>query len=122
MTTPEGYKPYTGSSAAVGAKATELLAQDYGYTEETTIDGKQLLFVVEIHTWYGANPDKPPKPHKGVTVYEKLDSAPPDMASSSMALSAPMPAFSNATINEAVLPTVAIGLGYLILKQIGNKR
>lgn len=68
---PSGYKLYTDSSPKVTAKAIALLSQDYGYSESAIIDGKDLLFVVETHTWYGSQPDKPPAPHKGVTVYEK---------------------------------------------------
>jgi len=68
------YQLYKGSSPAVTAKATALLSKDYGYTESATLDGKSLLFVVEEHQWYGAQPDKPPSPHKGVTVYERTES------------------------------------------------
>jgi hypothetical protein len=71
------YKPLSGTpSASVQAKAVELLAQDYGYQETVVIDGKTLLFVVEVHEWYGADPSKPAEPHKGVTVYERVDDAP----------------------------------------------
>ena len=70
---PNGYKLYTGSSPAVTAKAVKLLTQDYGYSESMILDGKDLLFIVEEHTWYGANPEKPPIPHKGVTVYERIN-------------------------------------------------
>ena len=72
--TPQGYKLYTGSSPEVTTKAVALLSQDYGYNESTVIDGKELLFVVETHTWYGSQPNKPATPHKGVTVYEKQNS------------------------------------------------
>jgi hypothetical protein len=70
---PQGYKLYTGSSPAVTAKATSLLSQDYGYQELVNLDGKELLFIVETHAWYGSQPNKPPTPHKGITVYEKED-------------------------------------------------
>jgi hypothetical protein len=72
-----GYKLLSGApSAAIMVKAAELLSKDYGYQESTVIDGKPLLFVVEVHTWYGATPDKPAEPHKGVTVYEAVEEAP----------------------------------------------
>lgn len=72
-----GYKPLSEApSAAVQAKAVSLLSQDYGYQESAVIDGKPLLFVVEVHSWYGATPDKPAEPHKGVTVYEAVEEAP----------------------------------------------
>lgn len=117
MTIPEGYKVYSGTSSAVGAKAAELLSQDYGYREETTIDDKELLFVVETHTWYGATPDKPPKPHKGVTVYEKIGEEPetPDIAST-FSSSTTFPPVN--TITYTLTSIAAIGLGYYILKQI----
>lgn len=69
---PEGYRILSKVTPAIEAKAIELLAQDYGYQEEAIIDDKELLFVVEEHSWYGANPDAPPTPHKGVTVYERI--------------------------------------------------
>jgi hypothetical protein len=69
---PEGYKLLSDVTPAIEAKAIGLLSQDFGYSEQANIDGKDLLFVVETHTWYGANPDAPPTPHKGVTVYEKV--------------------------------------------------
>lgn len=72
MPAPSGYRIYEGSSPAVTAKAVEVLTQDYGYSESAVLDGKDLLFVVETHNWYGANPDKPLAPHKGVTVYERI--------------------------------------------------
>ncbi len=92
-----GYRIYSGSSPAVTTKAVALLSQDYGYQETVVIDGKELLFVVETHNWYGSQPDKPPSPHKGVTVYEKInDSAPP--------LAVP-------------LVGIALGLGYLLWRR-----
>lgn len=94
---PEGYKLYTGSSPTVTAKAVALLSQDYGYRESATIDNKQLLFVVETHTWYGSQPDKPPSPHKGVTVYEKMNDSTPSLA--------------------VPLLGITLGLGYLLWRQ-----
>ncbi len=99
MSAPEGYKLYTGSSPAVTAKAVALLSQDYGYQELTFLDGKKLLFVVETHTQYGAQPDKPPNPHKGVTVYEAL-------------LYNPFPPTAAPLVGLAL-----IGLGYLLWRQ-----
>jgi len=98
MSTPEGYKLYSGSSPEVTAKAVDLLSQDYGYSEPAVIDGKELLFVVETHTWYGSQPNKPATPHKGVTVYEKIvDSfAPPS------------------TLGGPLMGLAIIGLGYLL--------
>lgn len=81
MTAPTGYKLYSGySSPEITAKAVALLSQDYGYQEITVIDGKELLFVVETHNVYGSQPDRPPSPHKGVTVYEKTDDSKPFLA------------------------------------------
>lgn len=96
---PEGYKLYSGSSPEVTAKAKDLLSQDYGYQEPAIADGKELLFVVETHTWYGANPNQPSTPHKGVTVYEKIDSG---FVPSHSSLARPLAAIALA------------GLGYLL--------
>lgn len=110
MTNPEGYKLYSGIlTAAIQAKAMSLLGQDYGYSETVVIDGKNLLFIVEEHTWYGANPDEPEEPHKGVTVYEPLQVQTQDLQSFN-ALSSPL-------AGVAALGLVATGIGYLALKK-----
>jgi hypothetical protein len=96
--TPEGYKIYQGSSPQVTTKAISLLSQDYGYQETDVFDGKELLFVVETHTWYGSQ-DKPPAPHKGVTVYEKITSP-----------------TGNPLLGMAL---IGLGLGYLFLGRRG---
>jgi hypothetical protein len=100
--TPSGYRIYTGNAPEVSAKAQALLSQDYGYQEPAILDGKELLFVVETHTWYGSQPNKPPSPHKGVTVYEKTASAFP----------------SPSPINSPLLGIVLIGLGGYVLWRI----
>jgi len=108
---PEGYRPFTGkASAAVQAKAIEVLAQDYGYQETATIDGKNLLFLVEEHTWYGADPSKPSTPHKGVTVFEQIPE--PDNGG--------QPTGDRQTYPAGALPFVALGIGaaiYFALKK-----
>lgn len=98
---PPGYKLYTGSSPEVTAKAVTLLSQDYGYSESAILDGKDLLFIVETHTWYGSQPDKPPTPHKGVTVYER------EQGASGIDTSHPL----------IGLAMAGLGLGYLLWHQ-----
>lgn len=97
----ESYQLYAGSSPEVTAKAIALLSQDYGYRESVVIDGKELLFVVETHNWYGSQPDKPPSPHKGVTVYEKITDnfTPPS------------------TLSGPLMGLALVGLGYLLWRQ-----
>jgi hypothetical protein len=70
---PEGYK-YAKDPLPqeVTSKSVSLLSQPYGYEETSVIDGRTFLFRIEPHTWYGADPSKPPTPHKGVTVFEKV--------------------------------------------------
>jgi hypothetical protein len=97
---PTGYKLYSGSSPEVTTKAINLLSQDYGYSEPAIIDGKELLFVVEVHTWYGSDPDKPATPHKGVTVYEKIGGG-----------------FSPESLGSPLMGIALIGLGYLLWRQ-----
>lgn len=53
------------------------------------------------HTWYGSQPDKPPIPHKGVTVYEKIaDSFTPP-----------------STLSDPLMGLALVGLGYLLWRQ-----
>ena len=100
---PNGYKIYTGSSPEVTAKAVTLLSQEYGYSESIFLDGKDLLFVVEEHTWYGANPEKPAEPHKGVTVYERIE-----------------PVSLVPPTSSVVIP-IAIGIGALLYRILKRK-
>lgn len=100
MIAPEGYKLYDGSSPEVTRKAVDLLSQDYGYREPVIIDGKELLFVVEIHTWYGSQPDKPPEPHKGVTVYERIEGITPP-----------------SSLGRPLATLALVGLGYLLWRR-----
>ena len=38
-------------------------------TSTDTIDGVAYNFVAETHTVWGAHPERPPSPHKGISVY-----------------------------------------------------
>ncbi len=114
---PKGYRLLSEDpSAAVTAKAVQLLSQNYGYSEENNIDGKDLLFVVEEHSWYGANPDLPPTPHKGVTVYERVDTESNNESSTEARLTNPA---------GALLPLFAtiglVGAAYKLLRRKGRR-
>ena len=67
---PTGYKPASSVPKNVVDKSVELLKQPLGYEEYVTgDDGKSYFIRVEVHTYYGADPSKPHKDHKGSTVY-----------------------------------------------------
>jgi hypothetical protein len=70
---PQGYKLATTVPSNVAKRCVDILSQPYGYEENITgSDGIDYLVRIEVHTWYGANPSKPPSPHKGSTVYVKI--------------------------------------------------
>lgn len=71
---PNGYESFKGTiTSEMTEKSKELLSKDYGYEEKIIMNNKELLFKIEPHTWYGADPTKPSKPHKGVTIYQKIE-------------------------------------------------
>jgi hypothetical protein len=67
---PPGYRPATRCPSNVSKRCVELLTQPYGYEECVTGDDGVAYFIrVEPHSWYGADPTRPHKWHKGATVY-----------------------------------------------------
>jgi len=62
--------------------ASEKIKLDPGrYPMHATVElGGDIVARVEVHTWYGADPKRPPEPHRGVTLYHVGPAKPAERA------------------------------------------
>jgi hypothetical protein len=73
---PEGAIPLSehAVTAAIGAWAVSILHDKNVAMGQVvgpcTFGATQILARVEVHSWWGADPDRPASPHRGVSLYE----------------------------------------------------